>query len=336
MDGQLAIDRQRLRKPVELPGPHLEAQRSVTQADRPSWWQSDAGLTEAVPTPWTPVAVHGSSVSVWGRNYHFTDSGLPQAIDSDSTPLLAGPGAGRLGDVAPVDPEVALLEALDAAHGRVATGGADGTVRVCNAAFDTLAPDGRAVTIYTKALTDQRYQATVGDEAQLTIIPGRLDVALAGLFGWRRDHDNTIAATEDNEIFCSAVLRAQAYLTPTFHFLGETSLAREHSLQGNLWRAHYSSIFTSTKGLANSDRLEFGDLDTRDTWQLKAGFVLNPTGTGIFTRPSLRLLYGLQWSNMHNAFGSGFVQTLDQFNVFAEQADRRWHQVISLEAETWF
>jgi hypothetical protein len=202
--------------------------------------------------------------------------------------------------------------------------------------YTETAPDGRAVTIYTKTLTDQRYQALVGDEALFTIIPGRLDLAIAALLGWRRDYDNTIAASEDNEIFYSVVARAQTYLTRTLHFLVETSLAREHSLQGNLWRAHYSSIFTSSHGLANTDGLEVGDLDTRDTWQLKGGFVINPNGIGIFTRPSLRLLYGLQWSNMHAAYGNGFVQTLDQFNVFAEKVDRRWHQVISIEAETWF
>ena len=39
---------------------------------------------------------------------------------------------------------------------------------------------------------------------------------------------------------------------------------------------------------------------------------------------------------MHNAFGSGFVQTLDQFNVFRETSDRHWHHLISLEAEAWF
>jgi hypothetical protein len=202
--------------------------------------------------------------------------------------------------------------------------------------YTETAPDGRPVTIFVKSLTDQRYQAIAGDEAQFTVIPNRLDLVWAALFGWRRDYDNTIAASEDNEIFYSTVLRVQTYLTRTLHFLAETSLAREHSLQGNLWRGHYSSIFTSTKGLANTEGLEFGDLNTRDTWQLKGGFVLNPTGTGIFTRPSLRLLYGLQWSNMHNAFGNGFVQTLDQFNVFAETGDRHWHQVVSLEAEAWF
>jgi hypothetical protein len=202
--------------------------------------------------------------------------------------------------------------------------------------YTETAPDGRPVTIYVKSLTDQRYVLTVGNEAHLRIIPNRLDVAWGMLLGWMRDYDDKHIASQNNEIYYSTVLRAQTYLTRTLHVLTETSLAREHSLQGNLWRTHFDSVFASQGGLANTNGLEYGDTNRRDTWQLKAGFVLNPTGPGIFTRPSLRLLYGLQWSNVHNAFGNGFVQTLDQFNVFAERSDRHWHQVVSLEAETWF
>ncbi len=75
LETQLAIDRQRLRRPVNLPSPYAEAQRRVTQSGQPAWWQSDAGVTEAVPPPWTPVKVEGSTVKVWGRAYRFADSG---------------------------------------------------------------------------------------------------------------------------------------------------------------------------------------------------------------------------------------------------------------------
>jgi hypothetical protein len=88
---QIADDRQRVHQPVQLPSPYAEAQRRVTQGAPPVWWQSDAGVSEAVPPPWSPVAVDGPNVKVWGRNYNFSGSGLPQAIESDSTPLLAGP-----------------------------------------------------------------------------------------------------------------------------------------------------------------------------------------------------------------------------------------------------
>ncbi len=64
LDNQLEIGRQRLREPVKLPGPYQEAQRRLTQADQPVWWQSDAGRAEAVPPPWTPVVVDGPTVKV--------------------------------------------------------------------------------------------------------------------------------------------------------------------------------------------------------------------------------------------------------------------------------
>jgi hypothetical protein len=204
--------------------------------------------------------------------------------------------------------------------------------------FYTEAFGGRDYTIYDKSLTDQRYQATLGNEMQLRLWPNRLDLVWAVLFGWRRDYDNKLtgAPSEDNEIFVSGVLRLQAYLTRTLHWLGETSMAQERSLKGNLWRAHYDSVFQSQGGLANTTGLEFGDLSRRNTWQLKTGFVINPAGYGIFTRPSLRVLYGVQYSNMHDAFGNSFVQTLDQFNQFHETSDRHWHHVVGLEAEAWF
>lgn len=194
----------------------------------------------------------------------------------------------------------------------------------------------RDYTIYTKQFTDERYQLTLGDEMQLRLVPDRLDVVWAVLLGWRRDDDNRIAPSEDNEFFASTVLRLQAYITRTLHFLGETSLAQERSDQGNLWRAHFDSVFQSEDGLSNANGLEYGDLARRNTWQLKAGFVINAGGYGIFTRPSLRVLYGVQNSSMHDAFGSSFVQTLDEFNDFRETHDRHWHHVIAIETEAWF
>jgi len=171
---------------------------------------------------------------------------------------------------------------------------------------------------------------------QLALVPELLDLVWAGVLGTRTDEDNKVSASEDNRFFYSLVVRGQLYLTETVHFLAETSYAHENSKQGNLWRGHYNSVFESQDGLANSEGLEFGDQDNRNTWQLKTGFVLNPTGYGVFARPSIRLLYGLQHSTMHNAFGNSFVETLDQFNEFRETSDRNWHSVISLEAEAWF
>ena len=154
---------------------------------------------------------------------------------------------------------------------------------------------------------------------------------------YHNDEDNNdIAPSEQDRIFYSTVLRNQFYLTDTLHILAEASYANENSRKGNLWRAHYDSVFTSEDGRRNEDGLEFGDLDTRQTFQFKTGLVINPTGAGIFSRPSIRLLYGLQHSNMHNAFGNSFTESLEESNEFVETADRHLHQVISLEAEAWF
>lgn len=194
---------------------------------------------------------------------------------------------------------------------------------------------GRAWDIYTADLTRDRYSLQLGDELQLKIVKDRLDLVLAGLYGFDRDTQNTIAAGEDNREYMSAVLRLQGYLNRYIHLLAETSIARERSLNGNLYREHYDSIFQNTGGVPDTRGLEYGDSPTRTTWQVKAGPVLNPGGFGIFSRPSLRLLYGAQYSTQQAAFGNGFVETLDQFNNFPS-VERHWHHLVSLEAEAWF
>jgi hypothetical protein len=200
---------------------------------------------------------------------------------------------------------------------------------------------GRNYDIYLGQLTDDRYELNLGNELQLSLWPGKLDAAWGLLYGHHVDRDNTIAAGDDNRRFYSTVLRLQYYLTRTVHLLTESSLAQEVSLNGNLYREHVNSIFRGADGRPNDRGLEFGDTDTRNTWQLKAGVVLNPTGLGIYARPSIRLLYGLQYSNQHAAFGSGFVDSLDQFNQFVGPdqplpPERHWHSLIALEAEGWF
>jgi hypothetical protein len=127
----------------------------------------------------------------------------------------------------------------------------------------------------------------------------------------------------------------QLYATRTLHLLAESSVAREHSEQGNLYREHFDSVFKNNGGIPDDRGFEYGDSDTRDTWQMKAGVVLNPSGPGIFTRPSLRLLYGLQYSSQQAAYGNAFVDSLDQYNVFAG-TESHWHSVVAIEAEAWF
>jgi hypothetical protein len=201
--------------------------------------------------------------------------------------------------------------------------------------FTSESAGGREYLIYLKELTDERVQLLLGNELQLRLLPGRLDAAWGVLYGREINPDNRVAPGEDNRTYLSTVLRLQLYLTHTVHLLAESSLAEEKSLLGNLYREHADSIFRNTGGLPDSRGLELGETDTRRTWQLKAGVVLNPTGLGIYTRPSLRLLYGLQYSNQQAAFGHGFVESLDQYNLF-QSPERHWHSVVAIEAEGWF
>lgn len=194
---------------------------------------------------------------------------------------------------------------------------------------------GEDYRVYVTDLTDERYQLNIGNEMQLRLVPRWLDLTWALLYGFHYDNDNFILPTDNDRRYFSAVARFQVYLTDTLHFLLEGSAAQEQSLNGNMFRNHADSIFRSTDGQSDTRGLEFGDADTRNTTQLKLGPVLNPTGMGIFTRPSFRLLYGLQYSSQNNAFGNSFVETLDEFNDF-QVVEQHYHHVIALEVETWF
>jgi hypothetical protein len=194
---------------------------------------------------------------------------------------------------------------------------------------------GRTYSIYTNALTDQRYRFDLGTEMQLRLIPERLDLVVAGWWGYHVDKDNDIVANDNDRSFLSAVGRLQLYLTGTTHLLAESSIASEKSTNGNLYRKHKDSVFESSGGIGDPRGLEFGDTDTRKTWQGKIGWVLNPLGFGVYTRPSLRLLYGVQYSNQNNAFGNNFIESLDDFNFFPNK-EQHWHHLLALEAEAWF
>ncbi|MSQ01412.1 MAG: hypothetical protein EXR71_05900 [Myxococcales bacterium] len=195
--------------------------------------------------------------------------------------------------------------------------------------------EGESVDIYAHDLTDERTQFTIGDELQLSVVEDRWDVALAGLYGDQRDGDNDVAPSDEDRTFASVVLRTQVYLSQTVHLLAESSLAHETSHNGNQWRNHKDSIFSSRAGASDSEGLEYGDASERETWQGKVGVVLNPLGPGIYTRPSLRVLYGVQYSTQNNAFGNSFVESVDEYNDFGN-VERHWHNVVALEAEAWF
>jgi hypothetical protein len=201
--------------------------------------------------------------------------------------------------------------------------------------FVTETYQGRDYTIYVHDLTDKRYSAQAGNEMLFTLVPDRLDAAWGVLVGKDWNERNTVAAGDDNRVYYSTVLRLQYYATSAIHFLLEGSAAQEKSMNGNLYREHVDSIFASTNGIADSRGLQFGDSDLRNTFQGKAGVLFSPSGRGIWSRPALRLLYGLQYSNMQDAFGNNFATSLDQYNQFAT-VERHWHSVVAIEAEGWF
>jgi len=189
--------------------------------------------------------------------------------------------------------------------------------------------------IHATALTDERTVLTIGNEALFDAIPERLHIAWGLLYGRHKDGDNDMMPSEHDRWYASSVLRIQTAITPTLAWLMETAIAKEVSTNGNFVREHKDSIFANTDGVSDSRGLEFGDADTRTTWQGKAGFVFNPLGPGIYSRPSLRLLYGVQRSNENNAFSNQFITSLDQYNAFGT-VEQHWHHMLALEAEAWF
>lgn len=193
----------------------------------------------------------------------------------------------------------------------------------------------QTVRYWVHDFTDERTAFNLGNEMQLKLVPDRFDAVWAVWYGNQTDKDNTISPTDFNRTYASTVLRVQAYTTETLHVLVESSIAQEKSKNGNNFREHADSIFANTNGRPDTRGLETGDTDTRNTWQGKGGLVLNPLGRGIYTRPSLRLLYGVQYSNQNNAFGNSFVTDLGQYNDF-EAVEQHWHHLGSLEAEVWF
>lgn len=201
--------------------------------------------------------------------------------------------------------------------------------------FYTETFEGRDYQIFVKELTDQRYQLNLGDQVQLSLVPRQIDAAIAFLYGSHWNDDNQAAPSDDDRSFYSGVLRLQLYVTRTVHCLVESSVAYEKSKQGNRYREHLDSVFANEDGVPDTRGFEYGDSASRTTWQGKMGMVLNPLGYGLFTRPSLRILYGVQYSTQTNAFGNSFVESLDQFNYFGG-TEQHWHHVLALEVEAWF
>jgi len=58
---------------------------------KPEWWGNKLGISDKVPPPWSPVAVKGNTVSVWGREYEFTSQPFPSQIINQGRPMLSSP-----------------------------------------------------------------------------------------------------------------------------------------------------------------------------------------------------------------------------------------------------
>jgi len=190
--------------------------------------------------------------------------------------------------------------------------------------------------IFISEFTDEKYSFMIVDEMQWTFIPQYLDVTIGLLFGYSWDEDNTFRPDDDNRILFSAVIQPHYYITEYLHALFEISYAREKSTIGNRYREHFDSIMSNTAGVPDNDGLEWGDTDTKHTWQFKFGPMINPKGRGIYNRPSIRLLMGIQYSNVHAAYGNSYIESLERKNIWNNRQDSHWHYMFSAEVEHWF
>lgn len=68
---------------------------------------------------------------------------------------------------------------------------------------------------------------------------------------------------------------------------------------------------------------------------MKVDIATHSNGPGIFNRPSLGLLCGLQCSSQNQAWGRAFSNSLERYNIFSGTESHR-HSVFAIEAEAWF
>ena len=196
--------------------------------------------------------------------------------------------------------------------------------------------DGESKDIYISQFTDERYETVLFDEIQIRLLPNHFDLNAGFGFGYSWDNDNQIRPDDHNRVITSFVVRPIWYITEHLHYLVELVYAREKSTIGNRYREHFNSIKSNTKGIPDPDGLEWGDTDTKHTYQIKTGFTINPAGRGIYSRPVIRMLYGAQFSNVHAAFGNSFEESLNRRNQFNLSRDIHWHHMARVEIEHWF
>ena len=64
---------------------------SFPLVEKPEWFGNKIGVTDEVPTPWTPVRVDADRVSVTEREYRLAPTGLPRQISALGENLFASP-----------------------------------------------------------------------------------------------------------------------------------------------------------------------------------------------------------------------------------------------------
>lgn len=86
--GEYRADVQLLNKEEKI----LSSQSSKFQLlSKPKWLNSQAGITEKVLSPWTPIEIKGKTVSCWGRIYDFSQSLFPVRIETANKSILFSP-----------------------------------------------------------------------------------------------------------------------------------------------------------------------------------------------------------------------------------------------------
>ena len=76
-------------------GRQYHVERRLKNALHPEWLGTRAGISKAVPRPWTPIEVEGTAVKPWGRVYRFDGSPLPTSVVTRAASVLAAPIAVR-------------------------------------------------------------------------------------------------------------------------------------------------------------------------------------------------------------------------------------------------
>jgi hypothetical protein len=76
---------------VNLADEAVNRPRQARQGRILDWMHSDAGVTQSVPQPWTPVRAAGNIADGWGRRITLDHTGLPAHITAVGQSLLAEP-----------------------------------------------------------------------------------------------------------------------------------------------------------------------------------------------------------------------------------------------------